>query len=160
MIDQAKRDAIIGQTANWFSPESLMPYEQAARAETSQAYPTTIKNDIFSGSKPKYAGGIALFSCLALETIEILITEKYADLNDAQNDSPPLASQLRFMRDHPGFTANGYAVEAARDDCRVTVTGLDFDGYHSKKVLAEFKKFSTNASEKTIAPYLLSCWWD
>lgn len=145
MIDQAKRDAIISESAKWFTYDG-------AKIESAQ--------DLFCATSPVYGGGIALFSYLSLATLEKLVSEGFANLRNAQNNSPTLKEFLEFMRQYPIFTANGYAVEAERDDCRVTITGLECKGVCSPEAAAAFLKFAESADEKKVKKDSLFCWWD
>lgn len=120
----------------------------------------SLEDDLFVGTEQSYTFGLALFSYLNGETLQRLVDEGYAKPDDAQNNSPTLGAFLRLMKDHPAFTANGYAVQAERYDCRVTITGQDLRGKPSPQDLEVFKIISEGADERTIAENRLYCWWD
>jgi hypothetical protein len=143
MIDQAKRDAIVSESAKWFCHDS-----------------SKIKDDIFCGTEPTYGGGIALFSYMKFDTLQKLVDSGFAKLDDAQNDAPTLGEFIDFLKDHSAFLVNGYVVEAERDDCRVTITGLEFLGAATNQQIEAFTYFSEGASEIEITPERLYCWWD
>ncbi len=135
-IDQAKRDAIITAHGRW------NPYGLPA-------------------DSPQYGGGIALYTRLSLAGLERLVAEGYADLDDAQNDSPTLGEFLEFMRRWPVFFAEGYVVAAERDDCRVTVTGLCGPG-DCQDAKDAFMDLAADADDVKFSPPYdeFWCWWD
>ncbi len=142
---QAERDALISQTAKWFAHET----------------PKGIKSldDLYCADRPNYGGGIALFSFLALDTLRTLIEMGYANVDNQQRRAPSTAEFVQFMTDHPGFTASGYVVEAARDDCRVAITGLDIRGDHPPEYIAALRKFSKYSEKAVFVQGKLSVSW-
>jgi len=145
MIDQDKRDAIISESARWFGHDNAL---------------IELNDDLFCSEKPVYGGGIALFSYLSRESLEKLIAEGFANPENNQNISPTLGKFLNFIKEHPNFTVNGYAVEAERDDCRVTITGLEYKGKYSEEEKKAFLNFAARATNTLIENEHLFCWWD
>lgn len=65
------------------------------------------------------------FDGLPERDLRRLVNANLALEDDRQNYAPTLGELLVFMEAHPGrFLAHGYAVDAQREDCRVTLEGL------------------------------------
>lgn len=71
------------------------------------------------------SGGIASFSGIHLPTLKKLIDLGFADPEEAQNDSPTIGAFLEFMSVYPNVTVLGYVVSPNREDCRVSVEGIE-----------------------------------
>lgn len=145
MQTQAERDAIISESAKWFSHNRELIEQH---------------NDLFCDSNPTYAGGIAIFSYLSLASLEKLVEKGYANKEDAQNSAPTLGEFLDFLKEHPDFVVNGYSVTFDRMDCRVTITGLEYRGDYSQKDKEAFEIFTKNSDENEIKEKYLYSWWD
>ena len=100
------------------------------------------------------------FEKMDLKTLRLLIKERFADPEDMQNDAPSIQEFADFLEKHPDFTVHGYTIGAERDDHRVSVEGLEFDGYYSKEDLADFIDFQRTADEFEVEPHTLRSWWD
>ena len=135
MIDQNKRDSIISETAIW-------------------------NYGFIEKSTPSYGGGIALFSGLKVETLKKLINEGFADLEDAQNESPTLKEFFDFLEKNPEFSAEGYAVSAEREDCRITITGVLYTGKVTESKKKAFLELCSDADELTVEDEYLRSWYD
>lgn len=107
-----------------------------------------------------WCGGIRCFERLPLVALDILVKRGWADPSDTQNNSPSLGEMLEFMRKFPEVTAHGYAVEAKRFDCRVTVEGLEYDGEPSEEMKAEFTRVFRKADNFICNNKKLYCWYD
>ena len=64
------------------------------------------------------------FRGLTAKGMATLISEGFADSEDAQNCAPTYKEIMDFIEVHPDFTAHGYIVTPERDDYRVTVEGV------------------------------------
>ncbi len=140
------RDDLISKTAKWFAHET----------------PDNIKSldELYCAARPNYGGGIALFAFLPLDTLTTLIKEGFADENVQQNWTAPTTRQfVQFMTQHPGFTASGYVVEEAREDCRVTITGLDIRGDHPASYIEALRRFAKGATMSVFVQGKLSVSW-
>ena len=65
------------------------------------------------------------FHGLTAKGMATLISEGFADPEDAQNSAPTFKEIMDFVEVHPDFTAHGYIVTPERDDYRVTVEGVE-----------------------------------
>jgi hypothetical protein len=108
-----------------------------------------------------WLGGCRHFSNLSLEQLEELVANKFIDLQDAQNCSPTVEDFLGFMKDHTEFTAHGYAVSHNRDDYRVSLEGIEFDGrVTSDRSVQDFVYLCRHADEFVWEDNKLYAWWD
>ena len=111
--------------------------------------------------REKYMGGVRRFERLPYYVLEGLIEDGFADPNETQNYSPCIYEFLMFMKKHPMFMAHGYTVSPYRDDYRVTIEGVRYDGDVmdlDKETIVDFVELARGADELDIrCPY---CWWD
>lgn len=108
----------------------------------------------------KSFGGIRRFSRLGYETLESLVLMGFADIDDTQNDAPSLGEIRDFLLDNPGFTAHGYAVSESREDCRISLEGVEFLGTTTVAQVTAFQAMFGHADELTISNDRLHCWFD
>lgn len=123
------------------------------------------RNEIIFGdddvdSKDNWLGGTRRFESLDLEQLELLIKNKFIDLEECQNCSPSVADFRDFMKQYPEVMAHGYAVSHNRDDYRVSLEGLWFRGNVSKKMLLDFVHLCRHADEFVTGDDELYAWWD
>lgn len=84
---------------------------------------------IFGEHDPeKYMGGIRHYENLDPEVMDILIQKGYANPDESQNDCPDISECLDFCKRHEGFKLHGYVVSRERNDCRVSVEGVEANG--------------------------------
>jgi hypothetical protein len=100
------------------------------------------------------------FRGMTLDTLKLLFAENFIDPEDSQNCAPEAAMMLEFMEAHPGVTAHGYAVSHKRDDYRVTIEGLEYDGEADTALVREFAWFANGADELTLTDRRLYFWFD
>lgn len=105
-------------------------------------------------------GGMQRFAKLDVFTLESLVNEGFADPTDAQNSAPTLGDILNFMKQHPGFTCHGYAVDAKREDYRISIEGVDYQGNPTIEQIVAFVKLFRFADELVIEEDELYCWFD
>jgi len=115
-------------------------------------------NDLYN--EEKYLGGIRSFDGVTYEAYHELITANAIDPDDAQNCAPTAGEIGEFLRDHPNFTAHGYAVSPKRDDYRVSFEGVSCDSAYSQNDLLDFVNLFRFADEFSIEPNYLYCWFD
>ena len=117
---------------------------------------------IFGKYEPeKYAGGVRRFDYMPVHVLEKLVKEKFVCLKDRQNDAPTVRRFLEFMRKFPAYRAHGYAVELARPDYRVSITGLvNENGYDAANDYDEFCRLFRKADEFQADGYGMYCWYD
>lgn len=107
-----------------------------------------------------WLGGTRHFNNLSLQQLQELVTNKFIDLQDAQNCSPAVEDFLNFMKDHEEFSAHGYAVSHKRDDYRVSLEGIEFKGDVSKNLMKDFVHLCRHADEFVCEENELYAWWD
>jgi hypothetical protein len=100
------------------------------------------------------------FNKLTLEQLNELKLMKVLDPKEQQNDSPTIKEFMDFMKDHPGVTAHGYVISEDREDCRVSLEGIAYEGSPSKKLILDFTSLCRDADEFTANEGGLYAWWD
>ena len=97
---------------------------------------------------------------LNVETLKILLDEKFANPEEVQNESPSIQEFYDFMVKFPEFTAHGYLIGNGRSDYRVSIEGLigvpsDFDAERA------FSRMFRQADEFDFYPDgSFRCWYD
>jgi hypothetical protein len=79
--------------------------------------------------------GYGHFRGLPIEKAEQLLAERFLDPDEGQEFSPPALVFLDFMRRFPGVTAHGYLIGPDREDYRVTIEGVAYQGPISAAML-------------------------
>jgi hypothetical protein len=120
---------------------------------------------LFGPTPPTYSGGVAKFTGLALDKIQLLIEKNLLSPTDFYNCSPEVQDFMDFMEDHPEFTAHGYAVSPERKDCRVTIEGIKAtlgpnDPPFDPDTIRDFVVRYRHADEFDWEPDRLYCWYD
>jgi hypothetical protein len=70
---------------------------------------TTERDHILFGTTPPvYSGGVAIFTGLTLEKIQLLVEKEFLDPTDSINCAPEFQDYIDFIESHPDFTAHGY----------------------------------------------------
>lgn len=99
------------------------------------------------------------FGDLNVKTLEKLIELGFVDLKERQNDSPTIASFLKFMQEHLEYRAIGYAINKPREDYRITIEGLE--GCPADEFSRmDFAKRFRNADEFTNTEKYVRAWYD
>jgi hypothetical protein len=92
--------------------------------------------------------------------LEQLISNKFIDPEDQQNNSPRVKDIYNFMKNNPQVYAYGYAVSPKRKDYRVSIEGLVVNKKDVSEDLKQaFFDFCKTADEIHIDDGLVS-WWD
>ena len=115
-----------------------------------------------------YSGGCRWFDGISLETLKWLVSEGFADKEEAQNSSPSIGE---FIEETNGYndsvTFDGYAVSPQRDDYRVSIDTVNVEiPFDEPDLLAHFVSSFHYADEFSISPdslrkiYTLRAWWD
>ncbi len=110
--------------------------------------------------KREYKGGVRRFSGLSAKKLQELIDLHLADPGEAQNNSPSIAEFLNFMDSHDGYTAHGYTVDYTRDDCRVSIEGIESPGYCEAQELEDFVAAFRDADDFEASTKRMYCWYD
>lgn len=112
------------------------------------------------------SGGIARFSGIHLPTLKKLIDLGYADPQETQNDSPTIQEFLEFMSVYPNVTVHGYVVSPYREDCRVSVEGIEcplgimnIEDHYDKVQMHDMLYLCRYADELTFDNSFYA-WWD
>lgn len=95
-----------------------------------------------------------------LAVLDALKKANLLDLEQTQNDSPSVRAILEFMRNNPRFVATGYVIGSHREDCRVSIEGLEYRGPVTVELCARLVEFARHADELTIEAGYLRAWWD
>ena len=108
-------------------------------------------------------GGVASFSDLPLGKIEELVNEGFLSLRERQNASPTVAEYIAFVKDHNpnNWSFHGYVVSPDRNDCRVSIEGIESNGPLSKDDLIDFLLLFSWANELDAErDEPVYCWYD
>jgi len=116
------------------------------------------RNEIITGTTDDFPHGLIDFD-ISLPQLELLVQENFIRLQEAQNDSPTTEEFLHFMRNFPEVKAMGYALPLYRDDYRVVIEGLKYNGHISDELGEAFDQFS-EADEYENTFFKLKCWYD
>jgi hypothetical protein len=122
---------------------------------------------IVNAKTPSYQGGVASFCNVSTETLRRLVDSGYADPDDAQNDAPTTGRLLEWLESHPSFTAHGYTVSHQREDCRVSLEGVELNRAPTAQEREDFLALVSEGSpdggidgEVVDGPNRLYVWWD
>ena len=118
------------------------------------------RDEILGIDMGTYNGGIISYTGLTLEKLELLIEKKFVDPGEAQNSAPLIQDMLEFMREHPDFTAHGYAVSPDRSDYRVSIEGLTLKRPPSTEEMIAFTDMFRHADEFSCDKEGCHCWYD
>ena len=101
----------------------------------------------FKIKEPKYLGGVARFKNLDFLTLKKLLDLGYINLEEKHNNAPTVAEFFKFMRNNPEYLAFGYTVERNRNDCRISIRGIEHNGNYNNNSKEDFYKLFFNADE-------------
>lgn len=104
-------------------------------------------------------GNYQSYNGLDVDTLKILIDEKFADPDETQNDSPSIQEFYDFLVEHPEFTAHGYLIGLKRSDYRVSIEGLEGKPNDSESY-TDFILFNRLADEFDVDMDYCRSWWD
>jgi hypothetical protein len=103
---------------------------------------------------------VIYFEMMTAQTLRQLIDEKFADPEVSQHDAPSIEDICKFLEENEGFTAHGYLVGIDRDDYRVSIEGVEFQGIYSTAALKAFIQLFRFADELEVDDQYLRCWYD
>ena len=106
------------------------------------------------------SGGTRSFEGLDFSTAEALLLEGYLDENDSQNCSPTAKQFFEIMSKYPSITAHGYAVSPERNDCRVTIEGIEYNGIITWNMRADLIELCRYADTFDMTEDSFYCWYD
>ena len=116
---------------------------------------------LFGSYEPElYVGGIRRFENLTPRQLDDLVLLRFLDPLERHNLCPCALDIWRFMEKYPGYVATGYAVSAMRDDYRVSLDGLQKDGYDTENELDEFYRRFREADNFGVGTKKMYCWFD
>lgn len=111
-----------------------------------------------------FFGGCKRFDSLSVDQLRQLLVLRFADPQGTTNASPSTQDFLAFAQIQAGlgfrFVFEGYAIRPERQDYRVTIDAIAYEGEATDDVVQAFQEFSLTADELEIAPNLLRAWWD
>lgn len=111
----------------------------------------------------KYPGGIRYFHDMSYDTLKKLVEENFVNVDDKQNDAPSIKELMEYAENHQHMTFNGYAVELARPDYRISIDAISQDFGKDKDVktaMAEFSNHFSAADDFQIDNSAGYAWWD
>jgi len=105
--------------------------------------------------------GIGHFSGLTPERYEKLLAHGFIVPDDCQNYSPPADEMYNFCKLKSGFTMHGYAVSREREDCRISIEGVEGRA-DTLPAIASFVNSFRRADDFTInwEDGYCYCWYD
>lgn len=114
---------------------------------------------------PKISGGVYGFDKLSIEKLQQLVDLGFASPIEIHNYSPAIIELLTFARiqQRKGFTFTfmGYVVSPFREDYRVSIDGIVFDGTCSEELIQDFEDFvGYSPDDLYLKPNYLLAWWD
>jgi len=118
-----------------------------------------LRDSIVGIVRANYSGGVERYRGLTLNKLRELIDNRFVDLDERQNNSPTIAEFYEFMKDHLEVKAHGYVVDASRDDYRVSIEGLEFNGPVVMSTMLDFVKLCRYADEFVCEQNKLYSWW-
>lgn len=99
----------------------------------------------------QYFGGVRRFKQLTVEQIKQLRQQHLISSLGRQNNSPTAQEIWEFMEKYEGYVAMGYVVSPQREDCRVTLDGVEKRSpITNPQELADFQKLFSCADEIVI----------
>jgi len=116
-------------------------------------------NDIYGDREGGKSYDIYRFDNLTAEVLQELVDLKFADPDDYQNNSPTIGEILEFLKENSGFTAQGYAVTAERDDYRISIDGIDGSSKEDCQI-QNFIDIFRKADEFQIGDGFQYAWYD
>jgi hypothetical protein len=102
----------------------------------------------------------AHYSDVSVDTLKILLDEKFANPADVQNSAPTIQEFYDFMVKHPEYKAHGYVIGLERSDYRVSVEGLSGVPKNIESRLDFFRKFRHADDLNEYRDGSVSCWYD
>jgi hypothetical protein len=109
-------------------------------------------------------GGAKNFYNLSIDQLQQLVDSGFASPIEKHNESPAIIEFLTFARIQlfKGFifTFEGYVVSPFREDYRVSIDGIVFNGTCEPELVADFQAFVGCPDELDIKPNYLRAWWD
>lgn len=106
-------------------------------------------------------GGCQSFYDVTVEQLKQLVEEKFADPNDQHNYAPSIAEFIEFMENHDGFTVGGYAISPERNDYRISIDSISYNGYGcDNETLMDFVSLFRFADEFNICDGTMWAWFD
>lgn len=107
------------------------------------------------------------FRNLAVDALQLLVNERFADPSNRQNEAPATGVFLALMRQQPRIKAHGYVIGTAREDYRVAIEGVACDLLSApvaerSGVTRAFRSFvkQHKPDTKRVTASNLCCWWD
>jgi len=104
--------------------------------------------------------GHAAFKGLTLEKLKELRDKHFLDPSNRQNNAPTIAQFIEFMEEHSDMKAHGYAISPGRNDYRVSLEGLEFNGECSTELQLAFVERFRQADALEFTDSRLYCWYD
>lgn len=106
-------------------------------------------------------GGCQSFQDVTVEQLNQLVAENFADPNDGHNDAPSIAEFIEFMEAHDGFTVGGYAISPERNDYRVSIDSISYEGcMYDAETLMDFVSMFRYADEFRVGDGSMWAWFD
>jgi hypothetical protein len=104
-----------------------------------------------------YVGGAASFYGIDVDTVAELLTDRYVDPYEYQNEAPTIWEIFKFMCRYPQVQASGYVISIDRPDYRMLVDDISVDASTASQ--QEVLAFCADA-ETDMQDGGLECFWD
>ena len=111
-------------------------------------------------NKDSYLGGIRRFDCLEADDLHALLDADLADREDKHNYAPSFGEIMKFLDSHPNFWAHGYAVSPERDDCRVSLEGVECGSVYDLSDVQDFFSVFKCPDDVSVTKTGMYCWFD
>jgi hypothetical protein len=108
--------------------------------------------------------GIKRYDDLDLPRLQKLLTERFADPNTTQNDSPSIGQFFELLSSHPELKLAGYSVPISRHDYRISVDSVyvnidEVPVDRREEVEAIFEELAQTATNTDPDGATHRCWW-
>ena len=105
-----------------------------------------------------YVGGAASFYGIDVDTVAELLTDRYVDPYEYQNEAPTIWEIFKFMCRFPEVQASGYVISIDRPDYRTSLDDISVD-VSTTSQQNEVLTFCADA-ETDMQDGGLECFWD
>jgi hypothetical protein len=105
-------------------------------------------------------GDVYRFSRVPRDVLEKLIFHGFVHLGRWNNCAGVQDLFLPFLAKHPHFTAHGFAITKARQDCRLIVEGIECDVPLTIETVIDFANTFRKAEDFSLSASHARCWYD
>ena len=117
-------------------------------------------DEMFGGVAHFGSGNYCAGPLLTIDKAKQLINDGFLDPEDVQNYNPTAKEFVDFCSQYPQVKMHGYVVSSQRDDCRVTIEGLECQNDITEQLIIDFSNKFNDADNFSVDENNLFCWWD